>query len=643
MRLVHRVLLTLSLAAAALIAVDAVVLHAVVGRQFRTVERDLAVDDARRVLHGLSNNLAQLRASASDWAQWDDAYDFMNGAQVESFVEANLVFPSFKAIQANAMAFVRPNGDVAWLGAFDLATGEEMALLPEEQAAFLHLGCGGPPQQGCRPRADRGGLARLGEHPPLLMASTPVLRGDGSGPPAGVLVLGRFLDEAVQKKVAEQVRVPFALAPVAQAAAGHTPVRVGDEAVPAEAFAVTETANLLVVNAALSGLSGQPVLSLSAYHGREVMEAGQGMVNYALGLLVAALLAIGGLLLWMLRRQVIQPVTRLLGRVMGARGADGDLGTLLRQEGRGDELAVLAGEFERTFAQLEETRRRLVEQSFYTGMAELAGGMTHNLRNALTPAAVRLWRLQGQLDDKLLGRMEAALDKLPAAEPGSQPALVAAYLRAGLGELRRQAATAREDLGLIGEQVRHMQAILADHERFSRTDREAEPVALEEAVAAASRQLVGSPAVALAVDKGLADLPPAAGNAVVLAQVFGNLLVNAEESILATARGSGTIAVSGRLDVSTGTPVVEIRFTDDGLGIPAERMAHIFERGFSTKRPESGGIGLHWCANSLAGMGGGITAESEGPGRGASFIVRLPASLAGTRATAGPPARGRVA
>ncbi len=643
MRLLHRVLVTLSLAGAALIAADAAVLHAVVGREFRRVESGLAVDDARRVLHGLSNNLNQLRASASDWAQWDDAHDFMTGAQVDSFVDANLVFPSFKAIQANVMAFVRTDGDVAWIGAFDLASGEEMPLSPEEQAAFLHLGCGGPPEQGCQPRGERAGLAGLADRPPLLMASTPILRGDGSGLPAGVLVLGRFLDEGVQKRVAEQVRVPFALAPLADAMAGHPAVRLGAEEVSAAAFAVTETANLMVVNLTLAGLSGRPLLSLSTYHGREVMVAGLGMVNYGLGLLVAALLAIGGLLLWMLRQQVIQPVTLLLGRVLRARGATDDPGALRRQEGQGDELGLLAAEFERTFAQLDETRRRLVEQSFYTGMAELAGGMTHNLRNALTPAAVRLWRLQGQMDEKLLARLEAALDKLPPAEPGTQPALVAAYLRAGLAELRRQAATARDDLGAIGEQVRHMQAILADHERFSRTDREAEPVEPHGTVVAASRQLVGSPAVTLALDPGLRDLPPVAGNAVVLAQVFGNLLVNAEEAILATPRGAGTIGVAGRLDVSTGTPVVELRFTDDGQGIPADRMAHIFERGFSTKRPESGGIGLHWCANSLAGMGGSITAESEGPGRGASFVVRLPASLAGDRDCAGPPARGRVA
>ena len=70
--------------------------------------------------------------------------------------------------------------------------------------------------------------------------------------------------------------------------------------------------------------------------------------------------------------------------------------------------------------------------------------------------------------------------------------------------------------------------------------------------------------------------------------------------------------------------MVELHFTDDGQGIPEDKLDRIFERGYSTRRAHSGGIGLHWCANSLAGMGGGIFAISDGVGRGATMVVRLP-------------------
>jgi sensor histidine kinase regulating citrate/malate metabolism len=63
---------------------------------------------------------------------------------------------------------------------------------------------------------------------------------------------------------------------------------------------------------------------------------------------------------------------------------------------------------------------------------------------------------------------------------------------------------------------------------------------------------------------------------------------------------------------------------DSGAGIEASQISNLFGRGFSTKKTKTGGIGLHWSANSVAAMGGRMYAESEGPGRGASFHIVLP-------------------
>jgi signal transduction histidine kinase len=38
---------------------------------------------------------------------------------------------------------------------------------------------------------------------------------------------------------------------------------------------------------------------------------------------------------------------------------------------------------------------------------------------------------------------------------------------------------------------------------------------------------------------------------------------------------------------------------------------------------------LHWCANAVAGMGGRISAESDGAGKGAKFHVLLPIAQRG--------------
>jgi sensor histidine kinase regulating citrate/malate metabolism len=70
--------------------------------------------------------------------------------------------------------------------------------------------------------------------------------------------------------------------------------------------------------------------------------------------------------------------------------------------------------------------------------------------------------------------------------------------------------------------------------------------------------------------------------------------------------------------------MVRMTVSDDGAGIDKANLTNVFERGFSTKRDKTGGLGLHWSANSVAAMAGRMYAESDGPGKGARIHVLLP-------------------
>ena len=72
--------------------------------------------------------------------------------------------------------------------------------------------------------------------------------------------------------------------------------------------------------------------------------------------------------------------------------------------------------------------------------------------------------------------------------------------------------------------------------------------------------------------------------------------------------------------------MVRLIVSDTGCGFDAARKQKEFQRGFSSKSGNLSGLGLHWCANALAGMGGRIQAESTGAGQGAEFHVLLPAA-----------------
>jgi signal transduction histidine kinase len=75
--------------------------------------------------------------------------------------------------------------------------------------------------------------------------------------------------------------------------------------------------------------------------------------------------------------------------------------------------------------------------------------------------------------------------------------------------------------------------------------------------------------------------------------------------------------------------MVRLTVRDTGCGFDDELKTRIFQRGFSSKQGNMSGLGLHWCANALAGMGGRIQASSPGPGMGAEFHVLLPSARGG--------------
>jgi two-component system sensor histidine kinase BaeS len=117
------------------------------------------------------------------------------------------------------------------------------------------------------------------------------------------------------------------------------------------------------------------------------------------------------------------------------------------------------------------------------------------------------------------------------------------------------------------------------------------------------------------------DLPPLWADPDRLGQVLGNLLDNA---LRHTPRG-------GRVDIAAAAENghLTITVTDDGDGMVAEHVPHVFERFYrvdAARDREHGGagIGLAIAKALVEAHDGGITASSRGPGTGTTFTITLP-------------------
>ena len=215
--------------------------------------------------------------------------------------------------------------------------------------------------------------------------------------------------------------------------------------------------------------------------------------------------------------------------------------------------------------------------------------------------------------------------------------MVSHELRAPLASIRGSATTMQEAsddldaaelrqfLRIIVEQADNMRELIEDLLDITRIETGTLPVHPEPAEVAVivdrARNIFLSGGGRGELDITIpADLPLVMVDRRRIVQVLGNLLANAarhspESSPIrvSAAREGGHVAVS---------------VTDEGRGIPAQRLALLFRR-FSTNVSDEGGrdgagLGLAICKGIVEALGGRIWAESEGDALGARFTFTMP-------------------
>jgi PAS domain S-box-containing protein len=120
------------------------------------------------------------------------------------------------------------------------------------------------------------------------------------------------------------------------------------------------------------------------------------------------------------------------------------------------------------------------------------------------------------------------------------------------------------------------------------------------------------------------------GDRIRLVQVLANLLNNAAK--FTAENGHIWVRAERRGEQ------VQVSVRDDGIGIPSERLGEVFEMFSQVQDGRGGGlgIGLTLVRRLVEMHGGSVSARSDGPGRGAEFIVTLPLKTEGPTAGAAP-------
>jgi signal transduction histidine kinase len=194
----------------------------------------------------------------------------------------------------------------------------------------------------------------------------------------------------------------------------------------------------------------------------------------------------------------------------------------------------------------------------------------------------------------------------------------------------------RQTVEMSDRQVRRLTRLVDDLLDVSRITQgkialHREPVSIADAVGDAADAV--RPSIEQRQQRLVLRLPGSApvvlADGVRLAQVFENLLSNASKY---TDPG-GEIVV----EVDDTDDAVRIRVRDTGVGLPPDQLERVFELftqvASSRDRAQGGlGIGLSLVRQLVELHGGTVSASSDGPGRGACFVVTLPRAPAAVEA-----------
>lgn len=615
----RKVSVTLLAVMAALALLSYATLERIVAPAFDQLEMVEADTNLVRAERAIRNDLDYLSAITGDWAIWDDAHDYVSGSY-SMFRESNLDRPTLTNLGLNLLAIYNGDDELVWgqvdyqdaatdilkLGILEPGTSTAAKLL-------THVDLEG----------QVNGLVNT-ELGPMLISSWPILRSDNSGPIAGSLIMGQFMNEARMARLRERTEVQLAWQPVHETDIDPSLFLLPLNGSASGTIQHEVNATTVVSTGALADLSGNPLLILSVNTPRTISALGASTVNAAMLVLALAALVVAVVTWLLLRWIIVSPLEVLATHITHVRES-GDLTHKLAAAGN-DEIGALSRDFDKLTDELDEARSMLLAQSFKAGRADTAAEVLHNVRNAMTPLINGLDRLRRTFaaTDKL--KVDKALDELggDSSPPGRAGKLIE-YLRSAFSHVKANHEAAASDLKVAARQARQVEAIISDQEKHANVDPVIEKLRLEEVLHEAALILPerALPEVRLAMHEGVSELSVRA-HRVGLIQVLGNLILNAYESIERSAPEHGMIELYAYRESVDDQEMVRLTIRDNGAGFDGESRDLIFRRGYSSKEGRKGGLGLHWCANAITAMGGRIVADSAGRGKGAEFHVLLP-------------------
>lgn len=351
------------------------------------------------------------------------------------------------------------------------------------------------------------------------------------------------------------------------------------------------------------------------------------------GLIAALAVSVGFVAALLHARRLSIPILEL--ERFARKIASGDLSGRIEIR-TGDELEQLAESFNFMVTELQRSKHereiaqhKLVDAARQAGMAEVAIDVLHNVGNVLNSVGVTTSAVTKRMRQSKTAALASVAELVTSRgdnlatylrdDPSGRK--LPEYLTALCAHLAEEQQDVLAHMLALEHHIQHMRDIIHLQQNYSRAIGFTEPVRIHEVVEDALQLNAESNAqYDIAVIKQYEGVPVCLLDRHRLLQILTNLISNAQHALRQTQGGQRAITIR----IGHARPErLCIEVADTGHGISPENMTRIFQHGFTTRR-NGHGFGLHGSAMAAKEMNGELTADSEGPGHGATFRLILP-------------------
>jgi signal transduction histidine kinase len=202
--------------------------------------------------------------------------------------------------------------------------------------------------------------------------------------------------------------------------------------------------------------------------------------------------------------------------------------------------------------------------------------------------------------------------------------LIPPYLKDLADHLIAEHRGALHELDLLAKNIEHIKEIVSMQQNYARLAGFVENLAPESLAEDALRMTTGSlQRHHIEIIRDFSPCRPITAERHKVLQILVNIIRNAKHALDDASPAVKILTISIRPYGEHATFTI----TDNGTGITKENLTRIFSHGFTTRK-DGHGFGLHSAALAAKQMNGRLTARSDGPGCGATFVLELPYATA---------------